>query len=146
MTGKFNPDDGSLPAGRARATVRKAAAPPRNSRLDCIKTSYSDSILLNRNYIAAAAPVLFAQLLNRHFFEKYDVVIAMVLQAEVAFERAAATLRLKIELARGNRLAFGVVGDLNPVDGDHSVGPIERDLHGVPFRAGLEGLGQRLGQ
>ena len=64
--------------------------------------------------------------LDGDFFEKDDVVVAVVLQANVAFVGAQAVLRLEIEFARGNRLAFGVIGDLDVKGAEQVVSTIKK--------------------
>ena len=68
-------------------------------------------------------PLSLLQRLQRDFFEKDDVVVAVVLQADVAFVGAAAVLRLKIKFSRGNGLAFGVIGDFHVVENHALCGP-----------------------
>ena len=80
------------------------------------------------------------------FFEEDDVVVAVILQADVAFVGAAAVLRFEIEFAIGHGAAFGVVGDADAVDLDDGARAVERDDHRVPLGAGLAGRGQRLGE
>src|SRR5713101_6801376 len=82
------------------------------------------------------------QRLNADFLEKDDVVVAVILQADVALERARAMLRLEIEFALRDGLAFGVVGDGDIVKHHNGARSIEGDEHGVPLGAGLAGLGQ----
>ena len=53
--------------------------------------------------------------LDRHFLEKDNVVVAMVLKSEVAFVRPRTTLRFEIKLLLGDGLAFGVVGHFNAI-------------------------------
>src|SRR5437764_5215293 len=86
------------------------------------------------------------QRLDADFFEKDDVVVAVILQANPAFIRTAAALRLEIEFAFWNGLALGVVSNFDSVEFDDGVRAIEGDDHGVPFGAGLAGFGERLGQ
>src|SRR6266480_2070618 len=93
----------------------------------------------------AADPRLF-QRLNAYFLEKDDVVVAVILQADIALVGARAMLRLEIEFALRNGLAFGVVGDRDVVKDDDGVRTIERDDHGIPLWTGFTRLGERLGQ
>src|SRR6266849_2441364 len=86
------------------------------------------------------------QRLNADFLEKDDVVIAVILEADVALERARAMLRLEIEFALGDGLAFGVVSDGDVVKHHDGARSIEGDEHGVPLGAGLAGFGERLGE
>jgi hypothetical protein len=60
----------------------------------------------------AAAHEKLLQGLDADFFEKDDVVVAVILQADPTFVGAAAALRFEIKFAFGDRLALGVVGDL----------------------------------
>src|SRR5207245_4014551 len=77
---------------------------------------------------------------------KDDVVVAVILQADVTLVGARATLGLEIEFFRRNGLAFCVIGDSGAVEDDDRARAIERDEHGVPFGAGLAGPRQRLGE
>src|SRR5260370_25505139 len=86
------------------------------------------------------------QRLNADFLEKDDVVVAVILQADVALDRARAMLRLEIEFALRDGLAFGVVGDGDIVKDNDGARAIECDDHGVPLGTGLAGLGERLGE
>ncbi len=61
----------------------------------------------------------------------------MILQTEPAFVGTAAALRLKIKLALGNGLTFGVVGHFRAVEFDDGVRAIESNDYGVPFWTGL---------
>src|SRR6266446_3473889 len=70
----------------------------------------------------------------------------VILQADVALVGANAMLRLEIEFALGDGLAFGVVGDGDIVEHNGGARAVERDDHGVPLGTGLAGLGERLGQ
>src|SRR5579862_1877925 len=76
---------------------------------------------------------------DSYFFEEDNVVVAVILQADVAFVGAAAVLRFEIEFALGYGAAFGVVGDADAVDLDDRARAIERDHHRVPLGAGLAG-------
>src|SRR5712692_1858717 len=84
--------------------------------------------------------------LQRYFLEENDVVVAVILQAHVAFVGAAATLGLEVKLFLGNWLAFGVVGDFHIVEYYDGMRAVESDEHGVPLRAGLARTGERLGE
>src|SRR6266849_5155347 len=57
------------------------------------------------------APLHLLQRLQRYFLEEDDVVVAVILQAHVAFVGTAAALRLEVKLFLGNGLALGVGGD-----------------------------------
>src|SRR5262249_2771157 len=89
---------------------------------------------------------MLLQRLDRDFFEKDDVVVAVILEAEPAFVGTRAALRFEIEFAFRNRLAFRVIGNFHPVENDDGVWTVESDFHGVPFGAGLAGFGERLGE
>src|ERR1700730_8289857 len=91
------------------------------------------------------APTL-TEWLQSYFLEKDDVVVAVILQAHVAFVGATATLRLEVKFFLGNGLVLRGVGDIDVVEDDHGVRAVESDEHGVPLGAGLAGAGQRLGQ
>src|SRR5713101_3342708 len=84
--------------------------------------------------------------LQRYFLEENDVVVAVILQAHVAFVGAAAALGFKVELFLGHGLALGIVGDLHIVEDDDGVRAVKSDEHGVPLRAGLARTGERLGE
>src|SRR6266481_1429252 len=86
------------------------------------------------------------QRLDADFLEKDDVVVAVILEADVALIGANAGLRFEIEFALGDGLAFGVVGDGDVVENDDRARAIERDDHGIPLGTGLAGFGERLGQ
>src|SRR6516165_301763 len=83
--------------------------------------------------------------LHADFFEKDDVVVAVILQADIALVGTTAALRLKIELARWNRLTLGVVGDFFAIEFDDGMRAVEGNDHGVPVRPGLARFGERLG-
>src|SRR6266446_2209372 len=70
----------------------------------------------------------------------------VILQADVALVGANAMLRLEIEFALGDGLAFGVVGDGDIVEHNGGVRTVKRDDHGIPLGPGLAGFGERLGQ
>src|SRR3979490_1120543 len=72
------------------------------------------------------------QRLGADFLEKDDVVIAVILEADVALERTRAMLRFEIKFALGDRLAFGVVGNGDIVENHDGAWAIESDYHGVP--------------
>src|SRR5271156_2083688 len=105
-----------------------------------------------RGFFIAIAPYDFVETrtsvkrLRADFLEKYDVVVAVILQSDVAFVGTPSALRLEIEFFVGHRLAFGVVGDLYAVEFDDGVRAIEGDEPRIPFGAGLAGFGHRLGQ
>src|SRR5947207_15882393 len=82
------------------------------------------------------------QRLDADFLEKDDVVVAVILEADVALVGASAPLRFEIEFALGNGLALGVVGDVYIVQEDHGVGAVQCDDHSVPFGAGLAVFGE----
>src|SRR5713226_4772911 len=84
--------------------------------------------------------------LQRYFLEKNDVVVAVILQAHVAFVGTAAALGLEVKLFFGNGLALGVVGDFYVVEDDDGMRAVEGDEHGVPLGAGFAGAGERLGE
>src|SRR5437899_1002636 len=86
------------------------------------------------------------QRLDADFLEKDDVIVAMILEADVAFVGTSAALRFEIEFAFGNGLAFGVVGDGDIVENNNGARAIERNDHGIPLGTGLAGLGERFGQ
>src|SRR6266480_367437 len=86
------------------------------------------------------------QRLDADLFEKHNIVVAVILQADVALLGASAMLRLEIEFALRDGLAFGVVGDGDIVEHDGGARTVERDDHGVPLGTGLAGFGERLGQ
>src|SRR5581483_5794123 len=89
---------------------------------------------------------LLAEWLDGDFLKENDVLIAVVLQSEVTVVRTRSPLRLEIEFPFRHGLAFGVVGNLYPINEHDRAGPVERNFHGVPLGAGFAGLGQRLGQ
>ena len=86
------------------------------------------------------------QRLDADFLEKDDVVVAVILEADVALVGASAPLRFEIEFALGNRLALGVVGGFYIVQEDHGVRAVQCDDHGVPLGTGLARLGEGLGE
>src|SRR6266404_1398598 len=94
--------------------------------------SYSNGILMQR--------------LDADFLEKDDVVFAVILKADVALVGACAVLRLEIEFALGDGLAFGEVRDFYAIELNDGVRSVQRDDHGVPFRTGLAGFRERLGE
>ncbi len=82
----------------------------------------------------------------RDFLEEDYVVIAVVLQANVAVGWPWAALRFEIEFLFGHGLALGVVGDFDVVDCDNRARAIERDLHGVPLGAGFARFSKRFSE
>src|SRR5882762_1561964 len=86
------------------------------------------------------------QRLDTDLFEKHNIVVAVILQADVALVGANAMLRLEIEFALGDGLAFGVVGDVDTVEHNGGARTVERDEHGIPLGPGLAGFVGRLGQ
>src|SRR5580704_16711409 len=88
---------------------------------------------------------LFLQHLERNFFEKYDVILTVILEADVAFLRTRPTFRLKREFLGWHRIALGELRHFHPVQHDGRVRAIQRDFHGVPLRPGFTRMGQRLG-
>src|SRR5258708_2744731 len=84
---------------------------------------------------------LLLQLLDRDFLEVHDIGFAVILQADVAFQRPRAMLWLKVELALRHRVTFGVVRDFYAIQDNDSVRSVECDLHRVPLGTGLAGLG-----
>src|SRR5215469_8066714 len=108
--------------------------------------------------VALTPDKLFCQRLYGDFFEEDDVcvfvgvfallfvIVAVVLQANPADVRPRTPRALEPELPRRNRIAFGVVGDLDAIEHDDGARAVKGDLHRVPFGAGLAGLGQRLGE
>src|SRR5215475_2019536 len=70
----------------------------------------------------------------------------MVLQSHPALVRPAAPLRFEIKFLLWDRLPLGVVSDLDTIQNDDSMRPIECDLHRVPLGPGLAWTRQRLGQ
>src|SRR6185312_5488454 len=88
--------------------------------------------------VAGSPPrYLLPKRLDRDFFEKYDVVVAVILQPEPAGQRARTALRLETELLRRYRLAFRVVGHFHAVHKHNRPRAVERDVHRVPFGPGL---------
>src|SRR6266853_5133541 len=87
-----------------------------------------------------------SQRLDADLFEKHNIVVAVILQADVALVGANTMLRLEIELAFGDGLAFGVVGDGDIVENNGGVRTVKGDDHGVPLGPGLAGFGEGLGQ
>src|SRR4249920_2341350 len=85
------------------------------------------------------------QRLHCNFFEKDDVVVAVILQPKPTFDGTSATLRFEIKLLVGNGLSFGVVRNLDAIDFDEGMRTIKGDDHGVPLGTGFSGEGQRLG-
>src|ERR1043165_9995144 len=84
------------------------------------------------------------QHLQCDLFEEDDVVLAVVLQADVAFIRTGAAHGLEIEFDLRRLFTFGVVGHFYAIEHHHCVRAVESDFHGVPLGAGLAGTGQRL--
>src|SRR5579864_7240729 len=89
---------------------------------------------------------LLVQLLDRDFLEEHDVFVAVILQADVAFQGSRAAMGFKIELSLRYRIAFGKVGDFDAVQHDHCVWAVQGDLHGVPLRPWFPRFGQGLCQ
>src|SRR5271167_270947 len=89
---------------------------------------------------------LFFQHLDRDFFEEYYVIIAMILQADVAILRARSALRLEVEFLGGYGIALSEISHLHPVQNDNGVRAIQGNFHGVPLRSGLAGTRQWLGE
>src|SRR4249920_1070171 len=100
--------------------------------------------LITRDNFLTLAKLL--QRLNRNFFKKYDVVVAVILQPKPSFVGTPPALRFEIELLVGHGLSFGIVRDFYAIQFDDGVRTIECDDHTVPLRAGLTGEGQRFGK
>src|SRR6266850_4220903 len=117
---------GSGSSRTVRAATRAPAAVPlvcRNSRREkCFVISppiYWKSL---ENSIG-----LLRQRFHRDFFEKHNVIVAMILQAHVPFTGSSPALRLEVKLAFGNRLALRVVRDLHTIQNHRRVGAVESD-------------------
>src|SRR5580704_3939332 len=89
---------------------------------------------------------LFFQHLNCDFLEEYYVIVAVILQADVAVLRARSTFGLKLKLLWRNRIALGEIGDLYTVQHDNRVRAVQSNFHGVPFRSRFAGSRQWLGE
>src|SRR2546425_6782907 len=76
------------------------------------------------------------QRLDADFFEKDDVIVAVILQTDVALVGARAALWFELEFALGDGLAFGVVGDGDVIQNDDRARAIQGDDHGVPLGTG----------
>src|ERR1700734_942764 len=59
---------------------------------------------------------LFLQRLDCHFLEKYDVVVAVVLQSDPAKTRPRPALRFEVKFAVRHRIAVFIIRDLNAVE------------------------------
>src|ERR1700687_5798294 len=97
-----------------------------------IDPSYSSNALVQR--------------LDTDFLEEDDVIVAVILEADVALVGPRAMLRLKIELALGHRLAFGVVGDGDVIEDHDRAWTIKRNEHGIPLGTGFAWARFRLGE
>src|SRR4029077_13559056 len=100
--------------------------------------------LITRDNFLTLAKLL--QWLNRNFLEKYDVVVAVILQSKPSFVGTRPALRFEIELLVGHGLSLGIVRDFYAIQFDDGVRAIERDDHSVPLGAGLTGKGQGFGE
>src|SRR6202022_4044496 len=90
--------------------------------------------------------VLLLQDPDRDFLEKHNVVIAVVLQADVTLLRARSALRFKFEFLGRHRSSLSEISDSHAVQHHNRVRPIESDFHGVPLRPGFARTSQRLGE
>lgn len=89
--------------------------------------------------------VLLRQRSDGDFLKENDVVVAMIPEADVAFQRTRTSLRLEAELPGGHGLAFRVIGYFDAVQVDDGVRSVQRDLHGVPLGTGFSGPRQGIG-
>src|ERR1035438_5993174 len=84
--------------------------------------------------------------LDGNFLEEYDVVVAVILQPEIAQSRTRATLRLEAELPLRHGIAFLIVRHLDSVQHHDRAWTIQRDLHRVQLRPRFPCLRQRFSQ
>src|SRR6266700_1817890 len=96
--------------------------------------SYGDSLGSNFRVLL--------QFPDSNFLEKHYVIVTMVLQTDIAFERSASTLWLEIELFLGHWTAFGVVRNLHAVQNNDGMWPLQCNFHGVPLWARFSRLSQ----
>src|SRR5690606_9224093 len=75
---------------------------------------------------------LSSQFPHAHFFEVDRVVVAVVLEADVAFGGARTAVGLPLLLLRRHGVAFPVIRHQFAVDRDYRAVAVERDLHRVP--------------
>src|SRR5271165_1660237 len=102
----------SMIRGIAIATPVVAALLCRNCRRD-IRFLFMILSLIAEDELRTLPMLL--QWLQVNFLEKYNVVVAVVLQANPSFVRTRAALRFEIELLVRDRLSFGVVRNLHAV-------------------------------
>ena len=122
-----------------------AALIPMNSRREkrflIICTKPPDRINCKSEHSKIELPTRsFLQHLDCDFLEEHDVVVAMILQADVAFLRTRPALRFKVEFSGGDRITLGELGHFHAVYTTFVCGPsrvISMVFHSGP---GLPGL------
>src|SRR5579871_394848 len=101
------------------------------------------------SYSSISSADLLLQWLDRHFLEKYDVVVTVILQADPSEVRPWPALWFKVKFPLGDGITIFVIVDLYAVEHDEGARTVECDVHRVPLRTGLprvlhQGLGQRI--
>src|ERR1700674_3034871 len=124
----------ALPATDAPAA---AALIPRNLRREYVLFFIKDLLALG---------TLFVQFFQGNFLEENNVVVAVILQAKIAFEGPWPTLWFKIKFPIWYRIAFGIVRNFHSVENHDAVRTVQSYLHRVPLRSRLAGLSEGLRQ
>jgi len=88
---------------------------------------------------------LFCQLFDCNFFEEHNVMLTVVLKAEVTFYGSQTAKWFVVKFSRRHSVTFVEISDLCAVEKYDGVRTIQGDFHRVPFRPGFAGPGQSFG-
>src|SRR5580704_15925931 len=133
------------PVNQRRGRVPGRTPPPWSGCGACASATPAISNPSQRSKTKFEAFTLFRQRPDRDFLEKHDVVVAVILQADIAFEWTRPSLRLKAERLGTHGLTFGVIRYFDAIQKDDGMRTVQRDLHRVPLGAGFAGPGQSFG-
>src|SRR5579871_2560253 len=103
----FFPDAAVSCAAPSRGSNRIAPAAAEPARKNCLREEFE--------FMTWNPPNLLFQRLDGHFLEIHDVVVAVILQSDVAENRTASALRFVIQFLRRHRIAFLIIGDLDAI-------------------------------